>query len=421
MSTEALTTSEIEGEILDRASVQSSIRKELGLAADKRRPKPSEQGIAEMMVDSYRRFSEPLSNEMLFRWHHMLVRGRDDLRDVGRYRTGDEPMQVVSGAMYEPRVHFEAPPSSAMRREMKTFVRWFNHTAPGGDTLPTLTRAGIAHLYFVSIHPFEDGNGRIGRAVAEKALSESLGQPTLIALAATILAKRKAYYDALEAANKNNEITAWLSWFAATAIEAQRRTIVRVEFLIDKTRLLDRLRGQLNDRQEKALQRMLREGPDGFKAVSAPATMPPSPVHHRQRPRAISWIWSRKARSYAWESVVTRAIPSRFPRRPLADSEQGLGTGTFFCDGRKTFVATERRQLILRKFCWQRPLRRMTMHLTARRVFQLALGLIAASAPVFCGPSGPCVGVVTPEPSYFWVMGAGAGAILLLRRLRSKK
>jgi Fic family protein len=266
MSTEALTTSEIEGEILDRASVQSSIRKELGMAADKRRPKPSEQGIAEMMVDLYRRYSESLSEEMLFGWHRMLVRGRDDLRDIGRYRTGDEPMQVVSGALHAPRVHFEGPPSSAMPREMKAFVNWFNRTAPSGsERLSTLTRAGIAHLYFVSIHPFEDGNGRIGRAIAEKALSESLGQPTLIALAATILAKRKAYYDALEAANKNNEITAWLSWFAATAIEAQKRTIARVEFLIDKTRLLDRLRGQLNNRQEKALLRMLREGPDGFK------------------------------------------------------------------------------------------------------------------------------------------------------------
>jgi Fic family protein len=265
MSTEALTTSEIEGEILDRASVQSSIRKELDLTADKRRAKPSEQGIAEMMVDLYRRFSEPLSDERLFAWRRMVVQGRDDLKDVGRYRTGDEPMQVVSGKLHAPKVHFEAPPSSAMPREMKAFVRWFNHTAPGGETLPTLTRAGIAHLYFVSIHRFEDGNGRIGRAVAEKALSQGLGQPTLIALAATILAKRKAYYDVLEAANKNNEITAWLSWFAETAIEAQRRTIARVEFLIEKTQLLDRLRGQLNDRQEKALLRTLREGPDGFR------------------------------------------------------------------------------------------------------------------------------------------------------------
>jgi Fic family protein len=265
MSIEALTTSEIEGEILDRASVQSSIRQQLGLAADNRRAGPAEQGIAEMMGDLHRRFAEPLSHEMLFAWHEMLVQGRRDLRDIGRYRTGDEAMEVVSGAIGAPRVHFEAPPSSAMRREMEGFVTWFNHTAPGGGKpLPTVTRAGMAHLYFVSIHPFEDGNGRIGRAIAEKALAQCLGQPTLIALAATILIWRKAYYAALEAANKENEITTWLVWFAGIAIEAQRRTTARVEFLIDKTRLLDRLRGELSDRQEKALLRILREGPDGF-------------------------------------------------------------------------------------------------------------------------------------------------------------
>ena len=128
-----------------------------------------------------------------------------------------------------------------------------------------LTRAGVAHLYFQSIHPFEDGNGRIGRAIAEKALAQSLGQPTLTALAATILARRKDYYEALEAANKENEITRWLMWFAGVAIEAQHRTIALVEFLIGKTKLLDRLKGQLNARQEKALLRMFREGPDGFK------------------------------------------------------------------------------------------------------------------------------------------------------------
>jgi Fic family protein len=266
MSTEALTTSEIEGDLLDRASVQSSVRQQLGLAADNRRVRPAEQGIAEMMVDLYRRFAQPLADEMLFEWHKMLVPGRQDLKDIGRYRTGEEAMQVASGATHAPKVHFEAPPSSAVPREMKGFVAWFNRTAPdGGEPLPNLTRAGITHLYFVSIHPFEDGNGRLARAIAEKALAQGLRQPTLILLATTILARRKAYYDALEAANKNNEITAWLSWFAATAIEAQRRTIARVEFLIDKTRLLDRLRGQLNDRQENALLRMLREGPEGFK------------------------------------------------------------------------------------------------------------------------------------------------------------
>jgi len=265
MSTEALTTSEIEGEILDRASVQSSIRKQLGLASDNRQVGPAEQGIAEMMVDLYRSFAAPLSGETLFRWHRM-VSGRHDLHDVGRYRTSAEPMQVVSGPAHSPKVHFEAPPSSQVESEMARFIAWFGRTGPRGEEpLPALTRAGIAHLYFESIHPFEDGNGRIGRAITEKSLAQSLGKPTLTALAATILARRKSYYDALAAANKQNEITNWLAWFAGTAIEAQRRTIALVEFLIDKTKLLDRLRGQLNERQEKALSRMFREGPEGFK------------------------------------------------------------------------------------------------------------------------------------------------------------
>ena len=266
ISTEALTTSEIEGEVLDRASVQSSVRKELGLAGDKRRVKPAEQGIAEMVVDLYRSFAGPLSDKMIFAWHGMLCKGRTDLKNIGRYRTDNEAMQVVSGPVHLPKVHFEAPPSPKAPREMARFVRWFNRTAlAGAEPLPALTRAGIAHLYFESIHPFEDGNGRIGRAISEKALAQSVGQPTLTALAATMLVRRKAYYDALEAANKDNEVTPWLCWFAGIAIEAQRRTEARVEFLIDKARLLDRLRGQLNERQEKALLRMLNAGPEGFK------------------------------------------------------------------------------------------------------------------------------------------------------------
>ena len=266
MSTEAVTTSEIEGEILDRASVQSSIRKQLGLTVDERRVRPAEQGIAEMMVDLYRSFSRPLSPEMLFRWHGMIVSGRRDLKDVGRFRTGTEPMQVVSGRIDVPHVHFEAPPPSRVAPEMSRFLEWFRQTGKDGQqALSALTRAAVAHLYFESIHPFEDGNGRIGRAIAEKSLAESLGQPTLITLAATILLRRKAYYEALEAANKQNEITNWVAWFAGITIEAQRRTIALVEFLIDKTKLLDRLKGELNERQTKALMRMFREGPEGFK------------------------------------------------------------------------------------------------------------------------------------------------------------
>ena len=172
---------------------------------------------------------------------------------------------VVSGRIDAPRVHFEAPPSSRVTSEMNRFVEWFARTRRDGQQpLSALTRAAVAHLYFENIHSFEDGNGRIGRAISEKSLAESLGQPTLITLAATILLRQKSYYEALEAANKQNEITNWLAWFDGIAIEAQRRTIALVEFLIDKTKQLDRLKGELNERQTKALLRMFREGPEGF-------------------------------------------------------------------------------------------------------------------------------------------------------------
>ncbi len=265
MSDEAVTTSQIEGEVLARNSVQSSIRRKLGLAGVEHPSPPAEQGIAEMMVDVYRHFDAPLDEPMLLEWHRMVTRGRTDLRDVGRYRSGGDPMQVVSGPMYAPIVHFEAPPFSQVGDQMSRYIEWFNRTAPGGsEPLPALTRAGIAHLYFESIHPFEDGNGRVGRVIAEKALAQSLGRPSLIALAATILARRREYYGVLESSNKELEITAWLQWFAAIVLEAQQRATAQVEFLIDKTRLLDRFRGQLNSRQQAVLMRMLREGPVGF-------------------------------------------------------------------------------------------------------------------------------------------------------------
>jgi Fic family protein len=266
MSGEALTTSEIEGEILNRDSVQSSIHRQLGLTADQRRIPPAEQGIAEMMVDLYRSTAEPVSEEMLFRWHQMLTLGRRDLIDISRFRTSAEPMQMVSGAMGAEKVHFEAPPSSRVPAEMSRFIAWFNRTGPQGkEPLPAITRAGIAHLYFESIHPFEDGNGRIGRALAEKVLAQSFNQPAMTGLATAILAHQKSYYEALERNNKGNEITEWLAWFGKIAIEAQHRIITQVEFLIGKTKLLDRLRGKINGRQQKALLRMLMEGPEGFK------------------------------------------------------------------------------------------------------------------------------------------------------------
>lgn len=265
ISQEVIDSSAIEGEILDRASVQSSLARHLGFAAEQRRASAAEAGAAELMADLYRNHAAPLDDQTLFAWHAMLMNGRRDIVNVGRYRTHDDPMQIVSGAIHAPRVHFEAPPSNAVPAEMRRFIAWFNDSAPSSpNSLPAITRAGIAHLWFESVHPFEDGNGRIGRAIAEKALAQSLSAPTLTALAETIHRHRKAYYAALQLASQSNTIDAWLTWFADIVVEAQARTITRIRFLIDKTRLLDRLRENINKRQEKALLRMFREGPDGF-------------------------------------------------------------------------------------------------------------------------------------------------------------
>lgn len=263
---ETIDSSAIEGEILDRASVQSSLAKHLGLKADHRRASPAEAGAAELMANVWRSYAAPLTDAMLFDWHAMLMTGRRDLTVIGGWRSDPEPMQIVSGALHALRVHYEAPPTDRVPGEMAAFIAWFNATAPGGATpMTAITRAGIAHLWFESIHPFEDGNGRIGRAIAEKALAQAIEAPSLTALAETIHRHRKDYYAQLHCASQTNRIDEWLAWFAEIALEAQQRTLTRVRFLIAKTRLLDRLRGHINERQEKALIRMLAEGPDGFR------------------------------------------------------------------------------------------------------------------------------------------------------------
>lgn len=184
---------------------------------------------------------------------------------IGSYRTHIEPMQVVSGPDYKRTVHFEAPPSARVPDEIQRFIAWFNSTAPGEkNALPALTRAAQSHLYFECIHPFEDGNGRIGRALSEKALAQTLGRPTLIALAYTIERNRKNYYAALERSNKDLEITGWMIYFANTILEAQSNTIKRVDFYVAKAKFYQRFRDDLNERQAKVVARMFREGIDGF-------------------------------------------------------------------------------------------------------------------------------------------------------------
>lgn len=265
LSEEAVKTSEIEGEMLDRLSVQSSLRRQFGLDAEARAVRPEERGIAELMIDVYDGFQAPLDEETLFRWHRSLMRGNRHLERIGAYRTHADAMQIVSGRLDRPTVHFEAPPSSRVPAEMALFIGWFNRTAPGGESpLPALTRAALGHLHFESIHPFEDGNGRLGRALAEKSLAQNLGQPSLIALASTIQQGRKTYYRELERHQRVMDVTGWITYFAETVLAAEENTLARVAFHIGKAKFYDRFRERLNERQAKVIARMFEAGPSGF-------------------------------------------------------------------------------------------------------------------------------------------------------------
>lgn len=265
ISNEAMETSEIEGEILDRVSLQSSLMKEFEIGAGViDGGKAREAGIAMMMKDLYTNFNASLSHESLCTWHDMLMNGRLDI-ERGRYRTSKKAMQVVSGRIDKPTVHFEAPAYKKVLSEMEQFVDWFNRSGPDGEVpLSPIIRAGIAHLYFVTIHPFEDGNGRIGRAIVEKSLSQNMGQPTLVSISSAVNDKKKEYYEALELQNKNNQVTPWLLYFGKTIIEAQRRTIRQVEFTISKARFFATHKSNLNARQLRVVTRIFKEGPKGF-------------------------------------------------------------------------------------------------------------------------------------------------------------
>lgn len=266
ISNEALKTSEIEGEYLNRESLQSSIRRNFGLKTDNLKSSDAERGVSEMMVDLYKNYNLEISHQSLHSWHAMLMKGRRDLQDIGAYRTHTESMQVVSGAMGGEGVHFEAPPSHCVHQEMSLFIDWFNQSQTSSlfKNHP-LVRSAIAHLYFETIHPFEDGNGRIGRAVSEKALSQNLGRPTLISIAHAIESKKSDYYDALEQNNKTLEINDWLKYFADMVLRAQDYSQSLIDFLIEKGKFYRRFDGHFNERQAKVVERVFREGIEGFK------------------------------------------------------------------------------------------------------------------------------------------------------------
>jgi Fic family protein len=267
MISEALNTSAIENEYLSREDVQSSICNNLGIYQPLQNVKDKRaEGIGKLTATVRAFYTQRLTEQTIKSWHQYLFPNRTDIT-VGEWRKSNLPMQVVSGRIDKPIVHFEAPPSKRVPVEMAQFVKWFNATSPNGthQIKEAPVRAAIAHLYFESIHPFEDGNGRIGRAIADKALSQTLAFPILISLSATFERHKKAYYAALEQAQKSNNVTDWIIYFIDVILEAQSDAEQLIEFTIKKSRFFDAHKIHLNARQIKVVNRMFAEGPDGFK------------------------------------------------------------------------------------------------------------------------------------------------------------
>jgi len=262
LSSEGLESSRIEGEVLDRESLQSSIKRHFGLASSQKQEADKESRMAELLCSVYRFFEKPLIHENLWQWHSRLFENQTHITDNGRYRTHAEPMQIISRRYGSPKVFFEAPPSKNIPDEMSTFIEWFNTSRQSPSILG---RAAIAHVYFESIHPFEDGNGRIGRILVEKVLSQGIEQPILIAVSKILEKQKKEYYSALERCNRTLEVTPWVEFFADSILHAQEESMNFLHFLIEKTKMLTALTGHLNPRQEKALLRMFTEGVGGFK------------------------------------------------------------------------------------------------------------------------------------------------------------
>ena len=263
MVAEAVKTSEIEGEMVSRRDVMSSIRNNLGFNPVVERVQDQRaEGVAELILDGRDTFTDPLSEEVLMRWHRMLMKGHDTSDDrllVGAWRTHPEAMQVISGPVGREKVHFEAPPSERVPAEMAGFLKWFNEA----QTSP-LIRSALAHLYFETIHPFEDGNGRIGRAISEKALSQGFGQPVLLSLSRVIEANRSAYYDALQAAQSKHRVNEWVTYFVAIVLEAQNEAEEQIRFTLKKAKFFNKYENALNERQVHVVRRILEEGPKGF-------------------------------------------------------------------------------------------------------------------------------------------------------------
>ena len=279
MVDEAINTSLIEGENLSPASVRSSLQNYLNLS-----PTPinvadvKAEGMAALLVDVRQHFNQPLSKEMLLNWHRMVLAGFEDNilhseLTVGQWRDSPEPIQIVSGPVGYERVHYEAPAAQDVDALMSEFLSWFNHQE--SRQIPGVIRAGIAHLWFEVVHPFDDGNGRIGRAIIEYALAQDLGMPVVLSMSTHIEKNKKEYYRQLNTASCCDvseledpavlDITEWLSWFIETLIAAQQEAADKVATIFEKTAFWQRHKNtELSERQKTVLNKVFKAGKDGF-------------------------------------------------------------------------------------------------------------------------------------------------------------
>jgi Fic family protein len=264
LTEDVVKSSEIEGEKLDFDQVRSSIARRLGMDTAGLIPADRNvEGVVEMMLDATSRHAQPLTQKRLFDWHAALFpTGRGGMRKitVGRWRTAASgPMQVVSGPAGREKVHYEAPPAERVPGEMKEFLRWFGKP---GDMDPLLV-AGLAHLWFVTIHPFEDGNGRIARAIADMALARAEGtDQRFYSMSGQIRLERNDYYNTLESTQKGGtDVTRWQRWFLECLLRAIEGAQETLSGVLSKARFWERFaKERLNERQIKVLNRLL----DGF-------------------------------------------------------------------------------------------------------------------------------------------------------------
>ncbi len=265
-----VTSSAIEGEQLNVASVRSSLARRLGVpTADQGPSTPRSEGLAELMLDATQHYDTALDLPRLLRWHQWLFPRQGSLLPqrirIGDLR-GDEPMQVVSGRLDRPVVHFEAPPREGLEQQVQAFLDWFAHSRTD-KALDPLLRAGIAHFCFVTLHPFDDGNGRLTRAITDLALAQAEHQAIrFYAMSASILEDRAGYYRVLESSQKAGlDITPWLQWFLRTLHDSLQQALQRIDRVLAKARFWQQHQQHaLSADQIKVLNRLLDGGERGF-------------------------------------------------------------------------------------------------------------------------------------------------------------